>query len=107
MRSSGEALRAQQFEVGDLIGDAERADTVQIKLVAVSPTIVAEVTALGDFYSARRLTGEHGHSKGFVLGETLVFRFNGQDWIIDRPLGRPWHILGITRQGKKFFEHYR
>ena len=96
------------FKVGDIVGESEGKEAVLIKITEVEETrITAIVVATGSFFSATRLTGSHGTSKGFVPGEALIFTSNGSDWWnISVPPDRPWFILK-AEQGVKKFEHYR
>jgi hypothetical protein len=98
------------FHVGERVGLTEGPEAVQIEILSVEPPlgrITAKVVVLGHFYSARRLTGAHGTSMGYVFGEVLSFHFDpgGDAWICDNPR-RPWHILS-SAGGRKTFEHYR
>ena len=99
------------FSIGDLVGKTEGEGAVQIRIYNIleDGTIVAIITKLDDFYSSNRLNGGQG-SHGFVLGETLIFEKMEEDnrmwWIINYPSKRPWFILEIYDEIKKF-EHYR
>ena len=111
-----ESISDVPFSIGDIVGKCDDAETVrrnlhdetvQIKIISVleNNIIVAEVIKLGGFYGARRLTGAHNTSEGFVLNEilTLVPNGNQNSWIIQDPRNRPWHIL-CCRDGVKSFE---
>jgi hypothetical protein len=98
------------FVIGQLVGTAEGDGAVQIRIDRINEdrSILTTVVKLGDFYSAKHLTGnQHGtDSVGFVLDETLKFKAFDTWWIIDEPANRPWHVLEVRADGPHF-EHYR
>jgi hypothetical protein len=98
------------MKIGDLAGIADGDAAVQIRIDALEEggeRIVATVTACGDFFSARRLTGAHSTSHGFVVGEVVVLeRKDRPAWVVIKPSNRPWHVLQ-ERGDSLIFEHYR
>jgi hypothetical protein len=97
---------AYQFWVGDEIGNEQGG--CRIRIAKMDGSFLEAVVVAADDFWTDGIKYKAGQKDYFIVGETIKFENKGDNFYdFIYPNRCPWFILGINKDGKKYFEHYR